>query len=423
MDYPLWLANSDIPGALIIAIVAVLHVFISHFAVGMGLFLVLAELRAIKLGNDDLKQFVKKTSGLVLLVSAVVGALTGVGIWFTIALISPAGTSALIHNFVWGWATEWIFFVLEIVTILIYYYTWDKVSDKYHVLLGWLYFVGAFMSLVIIVGIITFQLTPGKWIETKSFFDAFFNPTYIPSVIGRTGVAFLLAGLYAMVTISFIKNQNIKKDASHFAGYFVLAGSILAFLGMTWWVYAIPVDVREQMLGGNEILTNFLYYSGWITAIITILSLLFMFVVPRYINIAIALIVLILAQISFGYYEFARERVRKPFIIRDYMYSNGILVSEVEKLNENGVLSKAKWANIAGYKDKLKVGRAVFVAECKICHSLNGFNALRPKIEGLEAEDLDGILMDLDSNPLMPPFVGTDKEREALAAYLAEIAK
>ncbi|MGA1847310.1 cytochrome ubiquinol oxidase subunit I [Deferribacter abyssi] len=423
MDYPIWLINSDTPGALVIALVSIFHVFISHFAVGMGLFLVLAEKKALKEQNEDLKSFVKKTSSLVLLVSAVLGALTGVGIWYTIALVSPAGTSALIHNFVWGWASEWVFFVLEIVTILIYYYTWDKVSDKFHVLLGWLYFIGAYMSLVIIVGIITFQLTPGKWIETHNFWDGFLNPTYIPSVVGRTGIALLLAGLYAMITISFIKNVEVKKSASRFSGYFVLAGLILTFAGMTWWAFAIPVDIREQFLGGNITLTNFFKYSGYITAIMGLLTLLFMFILSRYINIAIALIILIMGQISFGYYEFTRERARKPFVIRDYMYSNGIMLSEIEKLNKNGVLSKAKWANIKNEKNMIKIGRAVFVSECKICHSINGFNALKPKIEGLEVEDIDAILMDLNSNPLMPPFVGTDSEREALAKYLAKIAQ
>jgi len=160
MDYPVWISES-LAGAQLIAIVAVLHVFISHFAIGMGLYVVLAEKIAIKSGNQDYKLFVKKSSGLILLISAILGALTGVGIWFTIALVSPVGTASLIHTFVWGWATEWIFFVLEIVAILVYYYTWGKVSDSTHQLWGWLYFIGGWMSLFIINGILTFQLTPG----------------------------------------------------------------------------------------------------------------------------------------------------------------------------------------------------------------------------------------------------------------------
>ena len=43
MNYPIW--ELPAPG-LLIAAVAIVHVFISHFAVGGGLFLVLAERKA-----------------------------------------------------------------------------------------------------------------------------------------------------------------------------------------------------------------------------------------------------------------------------------------------------------------------------------------------------------------------------------------
>ena len=46
---------------------------------------------------------------------------------------------------------------LEIVAALVYYTTWDKISKGAHLLVGWLYFVGAYMSLVVINGIITFS--------------------------------------------------------------------------------------------------------------------------------------------------------------------------------------------------------------------------------------------------------------------------
>lgn len=52
MSYPLW----EIPllgGGLLIAIVAVLHVFVSQFAVGGGLFLALAGHQAYK--TQDVK--------------------------------------------------------------------------------------------------------------------------------------------------------------------------------------------------------------------------------------------------------------------------------------------------------------------------------------------------------------------------------
>ena len=42
------------------------------------------------------------------------GTVSGVGIWFAIGLTHPEATSTLIHNFVFGWAMEWVFFLVEL---------------------------------------------------------------------------------------------------------------------------------------------------------------------------------------------------------------------------------------------------------------------------------------------------------------------
>jgi len=52
MNYPVW----DVPvlgGAWVIAIIAIIHVLISHFAVGGGLFLPMAERRALAQGRAE----------------------------------------------------------------------------------------------------------------------------------------------------------------------------------------------------------------------------------------------------------------------------------------------------------------------------------------------------------------------------------
>ncbi len=423
MDYPLWVIPG-IGGAMVIAVIAVFHVFISHFAVGMGLYTALAEKKAMDSDNPEAMKFVKRTSGLILYVSAIIGAITGVGIWFSIALVHPAGTSALIHNFVWGWAIEWIFFVLEIVAILIYYYTWDKVSQKFHNFVAWLYFIGAYLSLVIINGIITFQLTPGKWIKTHKFWDGFFNPTYFPSLVGRTGVCLMLAAIFATLILSFVKDMDVKTSFGKFTGIFGIAGIILTYIGFYWWAKAIPADVAGEFLGGNETLSGFFRNAAIVGIITFIVLFIWTIIIPKRMNIIVAIVLLILGQAAFGYYEFTRERARKPFVIRDYMYSTGVLVSEVDKLNEKGILSKVKWANPLNKKDKLSVGEAVFKAECMICHDWYHFNS-KPLFSSISDDPDDNldILDSLDGNNLMPPFVGTEKEKEALAYYLAKLAK
>ena len=90
-----------------IAIIAILHVVISHLAVGGGLFLVLTEGKALRTKNPALLEYVRKHTWFFLLLTMVFGGMSGVGIWFIIALVNPAATSSLIHTFVFGWAIEW----------------------------------------------------------------------------------------------------------------------------------------------------------------------------------------------------------------------------------------------------------------------------------------------------------------------------
>jgi hypothetical protein len=76
MNYPIW----DIPligGGLLIGFVAIIHVFVSHFAVGGGLYLALTERKAIKENNKALIDYLKKHSRFFLLLTVVLGAVSG----------------------------------------------------------------------------------------------------------------------------------------------------------------------------------------------------------------------------------------------------------------------------------------------------------------------------------------------------------
>jgi cytochrome bd-type quinol oxidase subunit 1 len=128
MNYPFW----DVPhigGAWVIGLIAIFHVMISHFAVGGGLYLVLAERKALREGRKEWLVMLRGHSKFFLVLTGVFGAVSGVGIWFSIGLAHPEATSALIHNFVFAWALEWVFFMIELTTAAVYYYTWGRVSD------------------------------------------------------------------------------------------------------------------------------------------------------------------------------------------------------------------------------------------------------------------------------------------------------
>ena len=111
MNYPVW--ELGLAPGLLMAFIAVIHVFVSHFAIGGGFFLTLTEYYAYARNDKALLSYVKQHTRFFVLVTLVFGAMTGVGIWFTMGLINPAASSALIHLFVWFWAIEWIFFLIE----------------------------------------------------------------------------------------------------------------------------------------------------------------------------------------------------------------------------------------------------------------------------------------------------------------------
>ncbi len=49
------------------------------------------------------------------------------------------------------------------------------------------------------------------------------------------------------------------------------------------------------------------------------------------------------ALVYLGAFEWTREGARRPYVINEVMYSNGILVKEVDRLNKEGFLKNAKW--------------------------------------------------------------------------------
>ena len=221
MDYPIW--DVAMGGGVLMAWVAITHVIVSHFAIGGGLVIVVTETLAVKRSDPELRELARRSSLVLILVSTVFGAISGVGIWVVAGLISPGAISALIHNYVWGWAIEWVFFVVEIVAALVYYTTWDKISKGAHLMVGWLYFIGAYLSLVVINGIITFMLTPGGWLETRAFWDGFFNPTYWPSLVLRTGICILMAVAF-MLWPAFKASADRRADLVRYLGWWFLGG-------------------------------------------------------------------------------------------------------------------------------------------------------------------------------------------------------
>lgn len=438
MDYPIW--DLAIGGGVLIGLVSIAHVVVSHFAVGGGIAIALVETLAVRRRDPALRGLAYRSSGMLILISTVFGAISGVGIWLTIGLVHPAATSSLVHNFVWAWAAEWAFFLLEVVTALLYYATWGKVRPRTHLLVIWLYAFAAYMSLVLIQGIIAFMLTPGRWLETGSFRDALLNPTYLPGLVFRTGLCLVLAGAWLAFAALREKDGSARARLLRLLGGLEAAGALVAYAGYRLWEGALPEASRALFrgAGGAKPLVASLAATRplvlWALLACLLLALLTV-AVPRARVLPVAGLALLAAGTALGSYERLREGARKPFVVRGYMFSNGILVSEVASLNEKGILSKAQWAAFGAASDPVSRGRAVFRASCASCHTLDGYLSIRKITAPLDLDTAKLVLGAMREDgpawgpgskskpgyPMMPPFVGTDAELDGLAAYLVSL--
>jgi len=421
MNYPVWYVPT-FGGGLLIALVAIVHVFVSHFAVGGGLYLVLAERKALREQSQAIMAFVRKHTKFFMLLTMVFGGLTGVAIWFVISLIHPAATSLLIHTFVFGWAIEWVFFLVEIVALFVYFYTFGKMDDTRHQIIGWIYFGAAWMSLFMINGIIDFMLTPGAWLTNQDFWSGFFNPTFWPSLFFRSFISFMLAGCYGFLTATFLEDEQIRHRMIRYSGIWALVSLLLSLPSGWWYISVLPEQAGKLVAGASPTIARAATVAAFSMAALAGLLIALILLNPKARTRGLIVVVMIAAMGYMGAFEWTREAARRPYVINQVMYSNGILVKEVDRINQEGFLKNAKWVRhkeITG-ANQLEAGRELFLHQCFACHTLGGFNNdIVSRTKNMSFGAMRTYLATIHQKRyFMPPFIGNDAELKALAAYL-----
>jgi cytochrome bd ubiquinol oxidase subunit I len=446
MNYPFW----NIPylgSGWVIGIIAIFHVMISQFAVGGGLYLPMAERKAMRTADPEIRaQWLAQLvchSKFFLILTGVFGTISGVGIWFAIGLTHPEATSTLIHNFVFGWAIEWVFFMVELATAAVYYYTWNRIDEKLHLTVGWVYAGASFFTLAIINGILTFMLTPGNtWLavagtgnEASKFWYALFNPTYWPSLCLRTCVCASLAGIWALITASRIdgdKQPALKTSLVKWSCKWLVPSFVAIPFLMVWYLLMVPESQRALLSLGIDTINSGTFSTVTRIALIIIVTSATIVGVAYYIayrnpvdfNLSHAMAILLLALIATGSGEYAREMLRKPYVIGHWMYSNGVRVPYVSRINSEGYLTHTNWI-WNGSATSYSRGEAIFRGECGSCHTLNGYRPLAQLLAGRDRANIGNFITMLHENKadspyrrFMPPMVGTKQDVDDLTDYL-----
>jgi len=438
MNYPVW----DVPvlgAGLVVAIIAVFHVLVSHFAIGGGAFLFGAEWWASQLSRsgraadgERVRDFLHRYATFFLVFTTVFGAMTGVGIWFAIGLASPEGTSLLIHQFVFAWATEWVMFLAELSLLYLYYYGWNRNPQKDQRFLAGAYFVVSWFSLFIINGILSFMLTPGGWtLENRDLAAGFFNPSFWPSLVLRTVTMFLIGGLGGILVAGRLAPDDpLKPRIIGFSARFVVPAALLAPFLFAWYWSTLPEGTVKMVqdgvagLGGGRLtaITRHLILAGAAGFAVMAGVLLAVFR-PRAVTTGAGVALLLIVQMGLMGAEFFREMARKPYVLHGTLYSNSLWRRDVEAgapVMQAPFLGRARWHPEVQPLSP-EHGAWVFRLQCASCHTREGYRSILSRTASWTPEFAFRWFQTMHEQGVMPPFQGSEEDRAALAAYLLDL--
>jgi cytochrome bd-type quinol oxidase subunit 1 len=411
-----------IPGVWIAAI-AIVHVFLAQFAVGGGALVAWFEWHAQARGNSLLRDFLHRFFSTLVLVSFVLGALTGVGIWFVTALVSPRALLLLVREFHWIWAAEWCFFCLEVVCGYAYYVHGRTLSFRPRFLLALGYALSAWMSLFWVNGILSFQLTPGGWLESHSVWAGLFNPSFWPTLLGRTVASLALAGLVATLVAQAVRSYDLadQREVVRHASVFLLP--LLAMpAAAAWFLAVVPEQSRQYVIGASNAMTMLFALAALFSILVAATAAVTLWRRKPVFHLPGTVLIVVLAFLATAATEFVREGIRKPWVVHGVLYSNGVAESEVRRLQRRGIAIIDPWPLRDAERfpgGDVRHGRLVFRELCASCHTPSAMNGLEHLTRTWDRDLLEQNIRKLHLlKPFMPPFAGSDGDLESLVDYL-----
>ncbi len=433
-----------IPGigtAWMMGIIGVVHVVASHTSVGASFLFALLETRAFRQNKPELLAFIKRYGAFLLVFSYIIGSITGPGIWYAITVASPRGVSGLIHNFVWVWASEWVYFTVEVIGVYALVYLIDKVDARTHLMLTWTFAMASWATMLLIVGILSFMMWPGNatWYETGQAADAFFSPNFFAQLGVRTGGMLVMAAIVGLVVASRVRDRAQRREIIRLVAPVGLSGGAIAVLMFFAYLHTLPqnaiVMLNTHLLPvyGRGMLAVFIVTASW---------LMFCWVFPQHVSTSLAVPLFVLIAVA-GVWpeERMRESMRKPFVAGQYIYGNQVIArsvpgrgihDEVDRIAAHGLLALHPFIpeRLREIDDanRLEAGRLLTRLACANCHSLEPGGPLRSLPDKLHrATDEDLIAAFLrgplghGTQPYMPRIDLPDAEVRAIAHYLAAV--
>ncbi|WP_396189194.1 c-type cytochrome [Flavobacterium sp.] len=451
MDFPIfhldWLNNR-----MLIAIIAILHVIINHgLAVGFMPFVTWLEQRGVSKSAEnqitDLEwdNMVYKIMKTAFIITTTLGAMTGVGIWVSVALVSPTSIGSLIRVFFWAWFVEWLVFVTEVILIMIYFLTWKNSNSSLkaklkHINFGWYLSAFSWITMAIIVSILGFMMDPGNWQTNHTLLNGFLNPIYLPQLLFRTPTAMLVAGIFGifLITLFTKSGSNLRIKAVKYASKWIILWAPISLIGAYLYYKIMPEAMTANLSTAVGTMEFAQYYDLllWV-ALVGVLFTLVIGILGIYraklLKPYHVIIPVILAISYLGFFERVREFIRKPYVISQYMYSNLLLKDDYVVYKKDGILKHATYTSVNEITEDnlIEAGKNVFGIACSRCHTTQGVNSVVyvfEKMYGfgkpLDINSMASYTQNMhNGRTFMPEFPGTEEEAKALAAYIKYLQK
>lgn len=447
MHYPFWYVPV-LTSPIWIAVVAVLHMYAAMYAVGGSILLSAQTGLAYRSSDGDYLGYLRTHAWFFVLFTTIFGALSGVGIWWTIGLASPLATEELIHVFVLIWAIEYLAFFVEITSGFIFFYYWGRLDSQNHLRMGWIYAGAAFVSLLAITPITSFQINNGNWVPGDGVARAFFNPQAFPQIIARTGASLLLAALYFFlhVTLKAADKVRVRDCVGRESAKWAILGAVLTLIGgVTWYINLPPTG--SAAISSATVLNVLTVIIFALSAGVVLMVYVGPIRNPSWLNPGFAFLFLGFGLAATGTGEFIRESVRKPYIVYNRVLGSQIRPEAVTQLRRSGYIAGGVWTS-AYVRDKYPrvlpvsseaidqsvlrnlparerrdVGRVIYMNHCNDCHAISfGYNAVAQLTRGWSRDLVyDSVIHLNEIHFFMPPWAGMDAEAEVLTDYLMSV--
>lgn len=258
----------DIPGVgsrNTIWVVAQLHLLLAGFVLGVPIFAWVCEIVGWKTGEQRYDQLAKEFTKLLTSAYATTALFGGILLFLLIGLY-PKLMNYLTNIFFPAFIVYSMLFLLETVTLYLYWYGWDVMQGRLkgvHLFLGFLLNVFAFFIMVVPNAWATFQASPvvvSEGTALERAWAATWNPTWWPvnihRLIANVVLGGFICGAYAGIRYLTAKTKQEREhyDWMGYVGNFIGVFGMLPLPFAGYWlmreIYMYSQQMGITLMGG-----------------------------------------------------------------------------------------------------------------------------------------------------------------------------